>query len=233
MAPIKQSNRLKRSLSRILRTSLAATALIMCVFLAGLIPVNNQFTQPDQGVELLVVSNAVHADLIMPRANEVVDWSRELAGVTFQGNTDTASHVAMGWGDKGFFLETPTWNDLKLSTTANALIWPSDTCVHVSFTKAEYFRDSASVIISQEQYARLVQFVKGTLIQDANGKPIQIAGQSYGATDAFLQSTGTYHILNTCNSWVGRGLKTAGVRTPWFSPLPKTPMMYMPHQREP
>jgi len=37
-------------------------------------------------------------------------------------------------------------------------------------------------------------------------------------------------VFNTCNSWVGRGLKTAGARTPWLSPLPKTPMLYIENE---
>ena len=35
-------------------------------------------------------------------------------------------YVAIGWGDRGFYVDTPTWADLKLSTLCNALFVPSE-----------------------------------------------------------------------------------------------------------
>jgi hypothetical protein len=56
----------------------------------------------------------------------------------------------------------------------------------------------------------------------------QIAGYAYGSTDAFFEADGSYHLLNTCNSWVGRGLRKAGIKVPWMSLLPHTPTLYFP-----
>ena len=197
------------------------------IVLVGLIPINNDFIPAEDGIQIYVVSNEVHADIIVPIQTETIDWSEEFNGATFAGDVSGMTHVAIGWGDKGFFLETETWDDFKLSVAANALLLPSESCVHVSFTNPEYHRDAATVSVSQAQYQSLVEFIKRTFSKTADGEPIQIPGYAYSSTDAFFEAKGRYHLLNTCNSWVGRGLKTSGVRVPWLSPMPKTPMLYI------
>jgi len=214
---------------------LIAVVLVGVVFLIGLVPINNDFEQPEEGlekgsdgsIELFIVSTAVHADIIMPRANSIVDWDQEFASAQIAGNVDSATHVAVGWGDKGFFLETPTWKDLKASTAFNALFRPSASCVHMAYTRPDLYADTASVRVSVEQYRDLVNFVKNSLIRDDDGQFVPIVGFGYGTTDAFFNAKGSYHLFNTCNSWVGRGLGAAGVRVPWLTPLPKTPMLYL------
>jgi hypothetical protein len=56
----------------------------------------------------------------------------------------------------------------------------------------------------------------------------QIPGIAYSNDDAFFLAHGTYHLLNTCNSWVGRGLRQAGVKVGQFTPLPKTVFFHLP-----
>jgi uncharacterized protein (TIGR02117 family) len=129
-------------------------------------------------------------------------------------------------------LETPTWEDLKISTAANALLVPSSSCVHVSFAGPEHFPNAASVTVSEDQYLRLVKFIQSSFQRDTEGSIVLIPNRSYSWNDAFFEASGNYHLFNTCNSWVGRGLKIAGVTTPWFSPLPKTPMLYLPDEVE-
>jgi len=215
---------------RILKWLFYATLAYIAIVLIGLIPVNNDFAETDDGITIYVVSNEVHADIIVPVKTSIIDWSEELGGATFVGDVSLASHAAFGWGDKGFFLETETWDDFKLSVAANALLLPSESCMHVAFTSPEYFTDAASVKISEAQYQKLVDHIQQSFKQDADEQAVQISGRAYSTTDAFFEANGRYHLLNTCNSWVGRGLKSAGVRVPWLSPMPKTPMLYFEPQ---
>ena len=201
--------------------------VLVAILVIGLIPVNNDFEPTKDGIELFLVSNPVHADIIVPMTTNEVDWSERFGGTEFMGDVTDKSHVAFGWGDRGFFLKTKAWDDLKVSTAANALLLPSKSCVHVSFTNPDAYLNPVSVTISPEQYARLVEFIDSTFELDEQGKYVQISGEAYSTNDAFFRAEGQYHFFNTCNSWVGRCLKTAGVRTPWFAPLPKTPMLYI------
>ena len=212
---------------RVLKWTFVIALVYISILVVGLIPVNNNFVQSENGVTLYVVSNAVHADIIVPATTSVIDWNKTFRETTFGGDIANKSHVAFGWGDRGFFLETETWDDLKLSTAANALLLPSNSCVHVSFTRPEIYVDATSITISLEQYENLVEFINSSFKTDADGNYVQIPGYAYSNTDAFFDAHGRYHILNTCNSWVGRALKFSGVRVPFLSPLPKSPMIYI------
>ncbi len=219
--------KLKRVAKRVGNWLAIVCSAYLLILLFGLLPVNNGFAPTPLGVEIFVSSNAVHADIIVPKDNDVVSWSNEFSEISFVGDVNAETHVAFGWGDRGFFLETPTWNDLKISTAAKALLLPSSSCVHVSFTRPGYFSDLASVAISQAQYRELVQFIKETLKHDSQGKYLPIPGYAYSSTDVFFDAHGSYHLFNTCNSWVGRGLRKAGVRVPWLTSMPRTPMLYL------
>lgn len=216
-------------LMRFMKAIGVAGLLYTLIVLAGLIPVNNDFQPDPDGVLVYVTSNAVHADVIVPVSNSVIDWRREFPDGSFSGPTFSATHVAFGWGDKGFFIETPTWNDLKVLTAVNALLIPSDSCMHVVFARADsYDQDKRSVMISEDQYRNLVEFIKGSFETDKTGQRILIPDSAYGNRDAFFESCGRYHALNTCNSWAGRSLRAAGVRVPLLTPIPKSPMLYLP-----
>ncbi len=201
--------------------------LLAILLLVGLIPVNYAFEPSGEGIEILVTSTAVHADFILPLVTNEKDWRQDFAGQTNGDPTATYTHVAIGWGDRGFFLETPTWADLRVATAANALLWPSSTCLHVQLTKANYYSQATSIRISPQQYRRLVQFIESSFRRSATGEMVVIPGYRYHTDDAFYEAVGQYHMLNTCNSWIGRGLAAAGVRTPWLSPIPHSPTIYL------
>ncbi|MEM8714710.1 MAG: TIGR02117 family protein [Cyanobacteria bacterium P01_G01_bin.4] len=219
---------------QLVRWALGGLLLFLAVLLVGLIPVNNGFSPTTDGVEVAVVSNAVHADIIVPVRTDDMDWLERFDERNFPSDVSAYSHVAIGWGDRGFFLETPTLADLNLSTAVNALFLPSRSCLHVTFTRPERFDSAPSVTITSDQYKDLVAFVQRSLttspIGNPTGHPISIPGYSYSSTDTFFEAHGTYHLFNTCNSWAGQALKAAGIRAPWLSPLPKTPAMYLPNQ---
>ena len=59
----------------------------------------------------------------------VFDWHTVLRSEHFQHPTAKLTYVALGWGDRNFYVDTPTWEDLSVTTTARALLWPTDTIV--------------------------------------------------------------------------------------------------------
>lgn len=213
----------KRPLKWAAYLALAFAALL----LVGHIPVNNNFKPASEGIKLHIVSSAVHADILVPKTTSVVDWVSKFPPALFSGDVTAATHVAFGWGDRGFFLETETWDDLTPSVAATALLMPSSSCAHITFTRPEYFPNAVSVTVSEDQYRQLVEFFEQTLQTDQVGDYIPIPNRAYSSQDAFFESNGKYHALNTCNSWVGRGLRAAGVRVPWLSPLPSSPTIYL------
>jgi uncharacterized protein (TIGR02117 family) len=72
-------------------------------------------------VAIYIKTNGVHTDLVVPVKNEQLDWSREIKfSNAHLPDTTAIKYLAMGWGDKGFYLQTPTWADLKFSVAFKA-----------------------------------------------------------------------------------------------------------------
>ena len=217
-------------------------AVAVCVALAfvyvgvGLIPVNRGFTPTPGGVTLSLVSTAVHADVIVPIVhgdpeNGGTDWRAWLGEDAFDaGWPSGATHLAIGWGDRGFFLNTPEWSDLRPGTAVKALLWPSDTCMHVMLTRPDLYDPAMlrSVTVSDEQHADLVRFVRDSFVRTADQSPKKMKNASYSAYDVFYVAHGRYHAARNCNSWVGSALRAAGVAVPWYTPIPKTMFLYLP-----
>ena len=217
------------STRRVLRVLRTGVFIFLALLLVGLLPVNNDFTPSPDGVEIFILSTPIHSDVVLPIEAAEIDWRRYLPADCFAGDTGFATHVAIGWGEKNFYMETPTWADLRISTAAKALLWPSECCLHVAYRTTRHFgSNTRSVRISAEQYHRLVRYLRDSFRTDDSGHLLPIADAAYGKYDAFFEARGTYHAFYTCNSWLGDALQAAGVRTAWFTPLPGTPMLYLP-----
>lgn len=221
--------RIARAVLRCVLLVVLPIVLYVLVALVGLIPVNNDFAPTPDGVDVTVASTEIHADLVLPLHNATMDWRPLLPAGDFKGDIGFATRVAFGWGNKEFYVDTRTYDDLKAGTVVRAVFWPSATCMHVELWDDLDTRPGARTVrLSHEQYRRLVDHVLGTFRRDEGGRFLPIKGGAYGGNDAFYHAQGSYHALNTCNCWVGRGLKSAGVRTGWFTPFPRTVALYMP-----
>ena len=221
-----RARRIRRRIVRFTGRIMLVPILYFACTLVGLIPVNNDFESAESGVTIYVASSAVHSDVILPVVSDTVDWRYYFKAEHFRAPR-SPSHVAIGWGDRGFYLDTPTWSDLKASTAFKAMCLPSATVMHAEFLSP---RDSyTSVKITAEQYQRLVDFIRGSFVLDEAGRfqPIDNS-RAYGRYDCFYEARGRYHAFNTCNCWTGRALKRTGVRVGWFTPLPGSVLWYLP-----
>lgn len=199
----------------------AAALYTLAILILGAIPVNTGFQQAGAGIEILIQSNGVHTDFYLPVKTRDIDW-REFAPLEDKDYyCPDSSYAVIGWGDRGFFLDTETWDDLTVGTTINAVFWPSATVMHLYYRYAMPVQGDQAVRLKlhPDQYRELVQFIKASFKQDAQGKPVLIAGRSYSRSDVFYEAVGSYHLLNTCNNWANRALDKAGVTTPVWSPF--------------
>jgi uncharacterized protein (TIGR02117 family) len=159
-----------------------------------------------------ISSNGIHLDIILPLDSLGPDLAGALpvpAGVRY---------LAFGWGDKGFYLETPTWKELRLSVALKALFWKSGTAMHVTHYRRTY--DSwHELALCPEQVDSLRQFIWQSFYKNEAGQVVNIAGAGYTDRDEFYEAVGNYSCLKTCNNWVNIGLKKAGVKTAVWSPF--------------
>lgn len=223
----------KRILKILVRCLLIITGFIALYAVAAFslphITVNNSFVPDTTGVRILVISNGVHTDIAMPAITPQKDWTRMFPKDTF-GITDARySHIAFGWGDKGFYLHTPKWSDLRFSTAFNAAFGLSTTAMHVRYLKNTHVKENCTeLFISEAAYGELIRYIEGSFKQKPSG-PVKIQHPGYGHFDRFYEAQGTYSLFKTCNSWTNTGLQTTGVKVACWSPFAAGLMNSLPH----
>ncbi|MEL1242262.1 TIGR02117 family protein [Flavobacterium flavipallidum] len=199
----------------ILKTFAYLLGFILCYilaayFLSKITIDKEQHTKPE--VEIYILTNGVHTDIVMPTKTDQIDWSKQIQYKNTIAADSTYQYIAMGWGDKGFYLETPEWSDLKASVAFKAASGLSTTAIHATYyKKLKLGEDCKAMQISKEQYNRLITYITKSLQKDASGNFLAIkTNANYGKTDAFYEATGSYSIFKTCNTWANNGLKACG-----------------------
>ena len=158
------------------RTAFALFALTLLFFLSAwigsAIPRNSNWVEPEDGITILVGSNGIHTEIIMPVATEAVDWRNHFPLSDIADPTRDYSHVGVSWGERSFFLETPSWSDFNPLTALGALTGGNG-LVHAAYyvrpAPADDFRE---LRISPEEYGMLVEQITRDLV--ASGTRIHL-----------------------------------------------------------
>ena len=189
-------------------------------FLLSRMGVKEEKGQPDE-LSIFIKTNGAHTDLVMPVRHPLRDWDSLLPAANTRGRDTTGQYIGVGWGDKGFYLETPTWADLTASTAIKACFWLSSSAVHATYYPAiATGEDCREIRISNAQYARLLAYVDNTFEPGAAGRPQAIETDAvYGQADAFYEARGRYSFLKTCNVWTNNGLKACGQKAAVWAPF--------------
>lgn len=209
-----------KKLLLILKYSVSLVGLIvvsfflLCVFLA-LIPVEKEKTNEPKLVSIYFMQSGVHTDFILPVHHKIQNWD---ALFPYENNKvyDTTFHwIGLGMGDKRFFLTTPSFSDLTLSTAFRGAFGLSGAAIHANYHyEIPIDRPTIKLKITENQYRRLCSYIKRT-IRFKKRKPILLESKVEGTTfdyDRYYDAKGAYSVLNTCNSWVNEGLTSAGQR---------------------
>lgn len=197
------------------RILLGFLGLIAIYFVAVLV-LSNISKKPKETIvceeleSVYLVSNGIHLDLVFKKEQLDEEILKRLQV------SNRAKYVAFGWGDKDFYLNTPTWNDLTVRTLLKALFWKSESAMHVTD-----YRMKSSQFVTVElcsvQVEILKQYIESSFATKA-GKVTEI-GKGYGKQDRFYEANGSYNAIKTCNEWVNIGLKKAYIKTAVWSPF--------------
>ncbi|NNG28038.1 MAG: DUF2459 domain-containing protein [Ignavibacteriaceae bacterium] len=125
---------------------------------------------------------------------------------------DDASLIDIGWGDEEFY-QHPGF-DSGLAYKALFYATPSTIRVEgIRIPMQQYFDISEIVVeftISKNQLDTLCTYISKTVWQNNNGQPDILSTQGLGRI-IFFKANGEYHLFNTCNTWLARGLKHTGI----------------------
>jgi uncharacterized protein (TIGR02117 family) len=228
--PPKQS----RKLGRPQRIALKAIALLVGLpifyLLAGvlgsILPANPGWEQPERGVTIFVRTNGVHTWLLLPKVSEGIDW-RPLAdpGHLQDVRYGAADYLAFGFGNRDFYLNTPSWSDLTVQTTLAAGFGRGPGLLHVEHVRQPRPSEhQVSLTLRPVEYRKLARRIQRSFVFDSSGKPVPLLGRGYGPADVFYEARGSYNMGRTCNEWTGEQLRSSGIRTGLWTPFSQSIM---------
>ena len=201
---------IKKLLKYIAIFVLSLVTYLLIVTLLSFVSVNEDLVENQKEIPIYILTNGVHTDIVLPIKNDYHDWSTQLKFEHTKSKDTTYQYVALGWGDKGFYLETPTWADLKASTAIKAASGLSTSAMHVTFYKHLKENQSCKKLqVSLENYKKLIAFINESF-QTKSGEFLKIETNAvYGKHDVFYEANGSYSLFYTCNSWANQVLKSA------------------------
>jgi uncharacterized protein (TIGR02117 family) len=215
---------IKNLFKNVLKAIVIIIAFILLWLVSAIVipyfPVDRPFIKTRERITVYVESNGVHTDFVMPVKSTLQDWGKMLPYSDFEIADPSFEYVSVGWGDKGFFIGTPTWADLKFSTAFNAAFGLSTSAMHVTYKRnsPKLSEDCRRLELTHAQYIILVNYIKNSF-QSVNGKFIPIIHPGYSDYDCFYEAKGKYSLFKTCNVWTGNGLKVIGVSVADWTPL--------------
>ena len=199
---------------------------LLAALLLGTVPANVAWREPAQGVTIYIRSNGVHTWIVMPKLNEEMDWRLYAAPEHLRDpRWGRADHVAIGYGNREFYLNTPAWKDLTVRRALGAAFGNGPSLVHVYHERDPApGEDQRAIVLTREQYRRLARFIESSFERDAQGRTMPLIGRGYGTSDVFYHGRGGYNLFYTCNEWSGAALREAGVRVGLWTPFSQSIM---------
>lgn len=173
---------------------------------------------PKDYIEIYLVNSGVHTDVVVPWNDGAKNW-----GETFPQNQPQDSnltYLALGWGHKKFYMETPTWNDLTVANALSATFGVGETALHVRNIPRPFCGEPNRCIwISNQDYANLCRYIERSA--KAEIQPAKVIEQLMYPHDKYYEATGHYHALRTCNTWVADALLAANQKGPIWTASPQ------------
>ena len=195
---------------------------VVAGLIGGAIPTNRAWTEPADGVTIWVETNGVHTGIVVPKVAAGVDWRPLLRPGHLRDPRYAAwPYAAIGWGERAFYLETPTWRDVRPLTVLGAALGSRRTLMHVEhLPRPREGKDVRRVVLRPAEYRRLAAYLRASFAD----RPAPLPG--YAGYDVFYEARGRYSAVATCNAWTGDALRHAGVRVGWWTPFPWSVMRW-------
>ncbi|GAB3379979.1 TIGR02117 family protein [Azotobacter armeniacus] len=155
--------------------------------------------------EVYIVSHGWHTGFVLP-AEEVQRRLPEL-----KRRFGSAAYIEVGWGDEEFYQA----QEITTGVTLRAIFWPSESVVHavaVPTAVDEHFSNTemARLCLTDDELRSLMSFIEGSFYKNEREEILKMKDGLYGESQ-FYKGVGEYHLMNTCNVWTAKGLKSAGM----------------------
>lgn len=170
----------------------------------------------ERDVEILLIAGPIHYDILLPNDTET---RADFAFLTEAGtplHSEYVQWLAVGWGSHAFYTSAGRYSDIRAGVIWRAVM--GDAAVIRFEIYGEVPLDHVDVHrlkISQVQ----LDLLRANILADLNGHTA-IPDVGFSDTDVFYPAIGRFHLFQTCNVWVGRQMRAAGVDFGRWTPLP-------------
>jgi len=207
---------LKRIFSFLLLLILTVVLYFLLAYLFTLFPKMADNKHEVKTKKIYILYNEMHSDIVFETKDLNLSNYPE-----FQKKTE--GYIAFGWGDKETYLNTPTWNDIKVSTSLKALFINTPSLMHLTYYRDIHcYKSIKEIQLSKKQYKQLVRNILNSFKN--NGKRYR----GYGREDFFYTAKNAYNLIQTCNTWTGEQLRNVGVSMSYWTPLSQNVISSLP-----
>lgn len=170
-----------------------------------------------------LMKSGIHMDFLLPICDEFKDWRKEFPIANTRSKDSTYNKIAIGWGSKDFYMNTPTWDDLTLKIFLISNFGLGSSAIQVKYYTDTLPKDSkiTPLKLSGNQYRNLVKYIETTLKRSKTNNSAFILPKNpkvLTENNSFYDAKQTYSLLLTCNTWINNGLKASGQKACLWTP---------------
>jgi uncharacterized protein (TIGR02117 family) len=159
-----------------------------------------------------IVNNNLHTGIVIPvnsESSQIVSALKYFTSFQF---------VDIGWGEEKFYQDP----DDNFCMGARAILLPNTSVLRVEgcSTFAEgvisWSDYTVKFNLSQDQYIKMLTFIEQSFTKGEDNE-LLITSKKHSGEIIFFKSVYSYHLFNTCNTWVAEALQFAGLKvSPFF-----------------
>ena len=194
-----------------MKCSIADLAWLVCAAWLAACTASPPLPPADSGPRIhtvRVVSNGWHTAIVAPRSKVVATGLLPEAA-----DFPDAAFLEFGWGDRVYYPARKT----TLGMTLRAALTATPAVMHVAgrawaleLTDSDSDTEVVHVALTEGGFRHLVRAIAGEFERPAGGRAEPISPGLYPDSH-FYDARGTFHLLNTCNTWTARMLRSGGV----------------------
>jgi len=120
-----------------------------------------------------------------------------------------AQYLSVGWGEKSIYQA----DEVHFLPATQAILLPTNAVLHVVAQPSKPYSHQQTQVVSMcikgIDYQNLLTYIENSFERDSQQHIIPTDTED-GADSQFYNAKGTYYFLNTCNTWIGKALASAG-----------------------
>ncbi|MGK7654710.1 DUF2459 domain-containing protein [Roseovarius sp. B08] len=174
----------------------------------------------DPTVEIRLVASPIHYDLLLPLTPRTRSRFLHLEQAGLPLGDPRAEWLAIGWGSRAFYTHEGPYRDVPAATLWRAVTGDDAVLRADVIGPLPVEFDSPVLTITPAQYSALLNAILKQLKLNADHDALPLPAPGFTDSDLFFAAKGRFHIFRTCNTWVSRTLRHAGIPFGAWTPTP-------------